>query len=211
MLLSRAARALALLAALGSCGIGGSSGERLARSLDLPSEVGGICGNGRIIGIEMEDLGNPGGGCGIKKPVRVYAVGGVRLSPTARINCDAAQAMLEWVDGHAQPVANKTGTQLVSINVAASYACRRRNNRPSGKLSEHAKGHALDLYSFTFANGDTASVLKDYNSGRYKKLMQRFHKQACGPFGVVLGPRADRHHRDHFHFDISNRRRPYCR
>lgn len=208
----RLAGALALVAALASCGIGsGGSTANLTRAVDLPTDVRPLCGDRRILGVTLDDIGTPGNGCGIKDPVRVYAVGGVRLAPAARINCDAAQALTEWVTGKAKPTVRKAGTDLVSMRVAAGYACRRRNNGSRGHLSEHAKGNAIDLSEFTFSNGDTASVLRDYNSGRYRATMQALHKQACGPFGVVLGPRADRHHRDHFHFDISNKRRPYCR
>jgi len=38
------------------------------------------------------------------------------------------------------------------------------------------------------------------------------HRAACGPFGTVLGPNADRFHQDHFHFDTARHRSgPYCR
>jgi hypothetical protein len=42
--------------------------------------------------------------------------------------------------------------------------------------------------------------------------MRRAHKTACGPFGTVLGPNADRYHQDHFHFDTARYRSgSYCR
>ena len=43
-------------------------------------------------------------------------------------------------------------------------------------------------------------------------LLQRMHRGACGPFGTVLGPDADRYHKGHFHFDTARRRSgPICR
>jgi hypothetical protein len=38
------------------------------------------------------------------------------------------------------------------------------------------------------------------------------HKSACGPFGTVLGPDADKYHKDHFHFDVAKHGNgAYCR
>lgn len=200
------------LVALGSCGNGtGAEGERLARALDLPADVGAICGDPRILGVELDDIGRPGQGCGIDDPVRVYAVGGVLLSPRPRMNCEAASALRQWSDTDGARAAKDAGLRIARLNVASGYACRRRNNASRGRLSEHAKGNAIDISAVTFTNGETATVLGDWHRGRYSKVMQGLHGSACGSFGVVLGPRADRHHRDHFHFDISNRNRPYCR
>ncbi len=36
------------------------------------------------------------------------------------------------------------------------------------------------------------------------------HDGACGIFGTVLGPESNAAHRDHFHFDGAERRKPYC-
>jgi hypothetical protein len=38
-------------------------------------------------------------------------------------------------------------------------------------------------------------------------FLRRLHKGACGVFGTVLGPEANDLHRNHFHFDLANRRR----
>ncbi|MDX2287787.1 MAG: extensin family protein [Hyphomicrobiaceae bacterium] len=43
------------------------------------------------------------------------------------------------------------------------------------------------------------------------RFLKRLHKEACGPFGTVLGPEANEAHRNHFHFDLAERRRSaYC-
>ncbi|MSU92220.1 extensin family protein [Rhodobacteraceae bacterium 2CG4] len=205
-------RTLALLSAvaLTTCGRGGGEGIDLARAMGLPAEVGAICGNPLILGERIADIGGPGS-CGIEDAVRVHAVGKVRLSPSARINCQTAQALYEWTTGAAQPVARQAGTSLTGLKIAASYSCRRRNNASSGKLSEHARGNAVDISAFRFANGETVTVLGDWAGGDWSPMLQTVHAEACGPFGVVLGPRANRYHRDHFHFDISNRSSRYCR
>lgn len=37
-------------------------------------------------------------------------------------------------------------------------------------------------------------------------FLRRIHREACGPFGTVLGPDANAAHADHFHFDGAARR-----
>ena len=42
-------------------------------------------------------------------------------------------------------------------------------------------------------------------------FLRRLHRGACGTFGTVLGPEANEAHRDHFHFDLAQRRHSaYC-
>jgi hypothetical protein len=38
-------------------------------------------------------------------------------------------------------------------------------------------------------------------------FLRRLHKGACGTFGTVLGPDANEAHRNHFHFDLAQRKR----
>ena len=60
--------------------------------------------------------------------------------------------------------------------------------------------------------GTVVSVLQGWKSSRWSKAMRRVHKSACGPFGTVLGPKADRYHQDHFHMDTARYRSgSYCR
>ena len=97
------------------------------------------------------------------------------------------------------------------MTVAAGYACRTRNSRPGGRLSEHARGNAIDISAFRLRDGTRLTVLDDWNS-RNRDVMRRLWRSACGPFGTVLGPNADAHHRDHFHFDVAEYRSgSYCR
>jgi len=55
------------------------------------------------------------------------------------------------------------------------------------------------------------TVLTDWN-GQYARQLRAMWEAACGPFGTVLGPEADRFHADHFHFDTADYRSgSYCR
>ncbi|MEO0915258.1 MAG: extensin family protein, partial [Pseudomonadota bacterium] len=172
---------LLFLIPLAACG-GNRDEDILARALDLPADVGTICDMQGLLGKEIEDInGGSGGGCGVSDPVKVYAVGGVKLNAQPRINCKTALALNSWVRGPAQDAARESGTLITEMRVVAGYACRRRNNRPRGKLSEHARGNAVDIAALTLSNGDTVSVLKDWGSRKYSKLMRRLHATACGP------------------------------
>ena len=43
------------------------------------------------------------------------------------------------------------------------------------------------------------------------KFLRKIHKDACGIFGTVLGPEANRAHENHFHLDLAKRKRnPFC-
>ena len=99
---------------------------------------------------------------------------------------------------------------LVGLDIAAAYVCRTVNYAEKGKLSEHARGGAIDISRFRRADGSVVDVREDWGPSAPGRLLRRLHAGACGPFGTALGPDADRHHRDHFHFDVAKRRRAFC-
>lgn len=169
-----------------------------------------ICGVETIQGMAIGNV--PGNGaCGVQDAVRVSSVSGVALSTHAVMDCTTARALNAWVAQAARPAIGTMGGGLSELRVAAHYACRTRNNQRGAKLSEHSKGHAIDIAGFRLRNGQELTVLGDWQ-GDHGKVMRAIHKAACGPFGTVLGPDADRFHRDHFHFDTARYRAgTYCR
>ncbi|MFS4439377.1 extensin family protein [Paracoccaceae bacterium GXU_MW_L88] len=198
---------------LAACGLLGSDMPRYDEPRgDLPGNVRQVCGGSAIWGRPLPAIRE--GACGIRNPVEIYQVAGVALPRGATVDCDTAASLAEWIAFGAQPAAKAAGKEpLVEMEVAASYACRSRNNQSGAKMSEHALGNAIDLSAFTFADGETVRVEEDWRGGLFRKsVIKRFHEAACGPFGTVLGPDADRFHRDHLHFDTA--RYPngtYCR
>lgn len=185
-------KALILVMALAACG-GGDTVKR-----------------GKLVAEPVGNWSGPGS-CGIKDAYRVKESAGVYLSPSALLSKRATERLDLWLNRQAVPIIGKRGGGLVGIRVAAHYACRTRNSRPGGKLSEHAKGNAIDISEFILADGSRISVLTGWN-GKDGEVLRRLHKSACGPFGTVLGPNADRFHKDHFHFDVAGYRSgPYCR
>ncbi|GGE59357.1 hypothetical protein GCM10011517_28810 [Actibacterium pelagium] len=128
------------------------------------------------------------------------------------MDCDTAKALDRWVEKGAKPTVGRLGGGLGQINVIAGYSCRTRNNQAGAKISEHGKGRAIDISGITLANGKTISVLDGWKKRSDRKLLERLHKTACGPFGTVLGPKSDRYHKDHFHFDTARHRGgAYCK
>lgn len=173
---------------------------------------GAVCSDPDIQGREVGAVPGRQRGCGVADAVRVREVAGVSLSQEAIMDCQTAKALKKWVTRSAKPALRGQGGGLVRMKVAAHYACRTRNNLPGAKISEHGKGKAIDLSAFTLANGQEITVLRDWGRGRKGRALRKMHSGACGPFGTVLGPKADRFHKDHFHFDTARHRGgSYCR
>ena len=175
------------------------------------SARGSACG---VRGIRGQAAGTVRGkgACGIRDAVRLSEVDGVLLTREALIGCDTARALYGWVRDQARPIVGRKGGGLAKLQVIAGYSCRTRNSRKGARLSEHAKGNALDIAGFVLKDGSTLSVQRDWRSGQNSKTLKRLHKSACGPFGTVLGPNADRYHQNHFHFDVARYRSgAYCK
>ena len=144
--------------------------------------------------------------------MRITSVSGVAVTGKPTVDCATAKALNDWVRSGVMPAVGRTGGGLAQVHVIASYSCRTRNNQRGAKLSEHALGHAVDVSGVTLKDGTTLTVLDHWRSGRYGKLVKAMHRAACGPFGTVLGPNADRYHQDHFHLDTARYRSgSYCR
>ena len=181
----------------------------LIAALALASCGGGGNIQSGVVAAKRAPVTGPGG-CGVRDAWVVREVAGVRLSQSAIMSTRAVEALDTWVRRSAIPEIGRRGGGLVELRVAAHYACRNVNSRAGGRLSEHAKGNAIDISAFVLRDGTRLTVLDDWN-GRDGRLMRRLHRSACGPFNTVIGPDGDRFHRDHFHFDVAARRGSYCR
>ncbi|GAB4299706.1 MAG: hypothetical protein Kow0058_15380 [Roseovarius sp.] len=176
------------------------------------SSRGAVCGDADIRGEAIGPVGGDLPGCGVANAVRVQAVGGVRLSQPAIMECGTARVLNAWVREDMDRIIGLMGGGVEELEVPAHYACRTRNSQPGARLSEHAHGRAIDIAGFRLRDGETLSVAEHWGKGRRGRILRRLHASACGPFGTVLGPQADRHHRDHFHFDTASQQGgAYCR
>lgn len=186
--------------------------RRIAREQERLRKRGAVCGDLDIQGELVGRVAGRTNGCGIENAVRVRAVSGITLSQRAVMDCKTAQALKTWVDETAKPTLRRSGGGLKGLQVAAHYACRTRNNRPAGRISEHGKGRAIDISGVRLRDGTLITVRNGWNGANTREAMRRLHSGACGPFGTVLGPNSDRFHLDHFHFDTARYRSgPYCR
>lgn len=151
-------------------------------------------------------LGGPAP-CGAVQPLYVTATahGAVELKPQATLQCPMVPATDHWVVTSVMPAARRFfGTDVVELKVVASYSCRPRNGIAGGVLSEHGLANALDIAAFRLADGREVSVLSGWNGNIAERAFLRaVHRGACRTFTTVLGPNADRFHRDHFHLDLA--------
>lgn len=173
---------------------------------------GAVCGDPAIKGEAIGPVPGKIRGCGVAQAVRVRSVSGVALSTPAVMDCTTAKTLKTWVEKGLSPAVGRMGGGVKQMRIMAGYACRTRNSQKGARISEHGKGRAVDIGGFTLHDGSQISVLKDWGKGRGGKALKQAHKSACGPFGTVLGPNANKFHRDHFHFDTARYRSgSYCR
>ncbi|MBU2991902.1 extensin family protein [Octadecabacter sp. B2R22] len=200
----RALAAFLALALVASC-------SRDAPEAEAQVGPGNVCGDPQLFGETIGDV-EGSGACGVENAVRLTSVSGVTLSTPATITCGTARALKTWVETGVRPVVGETGGGVSSLRVVAHYSCRTRNNQSGARLSEHSFGNAIDIAGIGLADGSEMTVLTDWGTSGYGAQLRQMWQAACGPFGTVLGPEADRHHRDHFHFDTADYRSgSYCR
>lgn len=201
-LVTGVALAAALLSAVASSG-----------AQETDSEINDVlCGDERLIGENLPPIvDDEDERCGAGHPVFLKTVAGLRLTPYATANCRVARALADWVENSAGPKAETMlGSPVEVIHIASSYVCRPRNNQPGARLSEHGLANAFDIMGFTLANEERVTVLDGWEDMTHGPYLLELWRDACGPFGTVLGPEANALHRDHFHFDGAKRRNPYC-
>jgi hypothetical protein len=101
----------------------------------------------------------------------------------------------------------KDDGRIVAINQASTYICRLRNNAATGKISEHARGNAIDIAGFAFENGKTIGIEPRREDPTLTGAFQRTASaSACLYFSTVLDPDSDAAHETHFHLDVLKRK-----
>jgi len=157
--------------------------------------------------------------CGADRAFTMTAAlgGRVPFSAPATLDCPMIVSTERWFAQSVQPAAYTFfGQPVVAVGIAGSYACRGRNGASKGPLSEHAFANALDVSSFTLADGRRITVEAGWwgavDEGRFLRAV---HQGACDRFTTVIGPEGDRAHRDHLHVDLARHVRRnsyrYCR
>jgi glucose/arabinose dehydrogenase len=129
---------------------------------------------------------------------------------------------------------------VAKLHNASSYVCRNRYHDAYQPLSEHALANAIDIPEFVLASGERITVLDNWRKNPFtpplplpnpvrvaavgalvpavsaisadqkSKFVKYLHDDACRTFGTVLGPDANEAHKNHFHFDMKQRRASLC-
>ena len=120
-----------------------------------------------------------------------------------------------------EPTAMKLfGQKVVRLIHMGTYDCRSRRTETSvaaaangqggsrgGRLSEHARGQAIDIGGFQLADGTVITVKKDWHgTGPRADFLHEVAQLSCQHFNVVLTPNYNRLHHDHLHLDIGPHR-----
>jgi hypothetical protein len=138
----------------------------------------------------------------------VSALGPVEIKPAATLACPMVSALDRWIIDSVQPAAHRWFRQkVVEIRQISAYSCRGMNGQPGARISEHAFGNALDISSFTLADGRKITVKNGWRgSPEEQGFLRDVQGAACEQFNTVLAPGSNRFHYDHFHFDLMRRR-----
>ena len=132
----------------------------------------------------------------------------VAVSPPATLACPIVSELERWISGAVQPAAMRWfGSPVAEIRQISAYSCRGMNGNPRASISEHAFGNALDIASFTLADGRKITV-KDgwHGSPEEQGFLRDVQAAACDQFSTVLAPGSNVYHYDHIHVDLMRRR-----
>ncbi len=141
-------------------------------------------------------------GCGFEDGV-LLTKQSVSYGSNVLLRCSAAASLVLWELHVLQQEAERTMKQKVrAIRTFGTFSCRNINHQKQGRLSQHATANAIDIAAFTFADGSTASVLKDWDKGERGEFLRGVRDGACRFFGGVLSPDYNAAHANHFHFDM---------
>lgn len=167
------------------------------------------------LGVNYQDLApiRDGKSCFIDHPVKVSAMGSVQMKPAATLTCRMALTFAQWTKNELVPSARwRYFSGVKTIRQGSSYSCRKIAG--SRTQSSHSQGNALDVMAIELNNGKSIDVRKQgLFAFRARKLLNNVRADGCEYFTTVLGPGYNYDHRNHFHFDLMQRKngRRSCR
>ena len=157
-----------------------------------------------------------GEGCGIAQPLKIAEVLPGIDSGGAQMRCKTARALAHWLKDTVNPALKIAlpDRKITGLTTGSTYACRLRNGAAEGKISEHARGNAIDIAAFRLDDGTEITMKPRAEDGTMEGAFQRTASAgACLHFSTVLSPGSDAAHQDHLHLDVLERERGYryCR
>lgn len=160
------------------------------------------------LGVKYQDLGaiRDAQACYIDNPVKVTRIGSVEMKPAATLTCQMALTFARWTKNELVPNARwRYFSGIKTIRQGSSYSCRKIAG--SRTPSAHSQGNALDVMALVLNNGKEIDVTKKgFFSFRERKLLNNVRADGCEYFTTVLGPGYNYDHRNHFHFDLMQRK-----
>ena len=142
-------------------------------------------------------------GCGIEGAVKMKGAA-IPLNRPLLMACRTASSLADFESQVVVPTAQAVlGHSVTMVASAGSYDCRNeRSDDHPDRLSEHAKGRAIDITGFTLDDGTRISVLRNWSGHDAKAdFLHKVAAGACKMFAVVLTPKTNALHRDHLHLD----------
>ena len=132
------------------------------------------------------------GACGGRDMVQLDVVwladgAHVDIKPAPVLTCEMAATFAGWLREDVAPRLTALASELHSVENYDDFECRSRNRVIGAKPSNHGNGIAVDVRSFTLADGRRIE-LTDVTAD--KPLRQALHNSACARFSTVLGPGA---------------------
>jgi hypothetical protein len=165
---------------------------------------------------EMRTRIDEGEGCGIDQPLEVAEVLPGIDTGGAQMRCETARALGHWLKDTVNPALKiaMPDRKITGLTTGSTYACRLRNSAAEGKISEHARGNAIDIAAFRLDDGSEVPMKPRAEDGTMEGAFQRTASAgACLHFTTVLSPGSDATHQDHLHLDVLERESGYryCR
>ena len=185
-----------------------------------PEELKACLSDLKQLGAEFTEIAPIKGeenGCGIASPIEISTIiPGIKLEPKGTVRCETALALARWTKDIIVPTAKiaMPDKNVTALNNASTYICRNRNSAETGKISEHAKGSAVDIATLAFDKGEPLVMKPRDEDGTMEGAFQRtITTAACLFFRTVLSPGSDATHQDHLHLDVLERKGGYlyCR
>lgn len=140
--------------------------------------------------------------CHIRPQVVLRNAGAARVVPL-KTRCQTALRLAMWEHHGIRPAAERhLKTELKEIKHLSSYNCRQMRTTDGSipRMSTHATADAIDISGFVLADGNTLSLIKDWDkTGPRAAFLRDVRDSACEWFRVTLGPEYNALHADHFH------------
>ena len=152
--------------------------------------------------------------CGAPQVV-TYLSGPGKIAYNAQpvLTCAMALALASFERILQKEAADLFGSRVARIDQLGTYNCRVMSAYPTW-VSEHSYANAIDIGSFTLANGRTVEVLRDFDvreapptkpaAAFLRAVSRRANDEDV--FSHVLTPFFDANHKNHFHLDLSRYR-----